>query len=213
MIIEAVCPSLNRPDELARLEASLPDGVLWRPGIETQPRALTTCVNELVRTSAADVVVVLADHIEVLPGCFDAIADDFTYAFPSLDGMVGLNITNMEPKEGIREYCFFAVGRKFLKRFPVGEDTGVYGTIFCPDYYHFSGDTELGEYAHGEGVFCFNEDAEIKTWHPNVGNAKRDDTNRASRVNINQDAEMRCKRKAAGYLWGNTFDLIEGNYG
>lgn len=206
MIVEVVCPSLNRPDELERLRDSVPDGVSFMASYETEPRALTTIVNELVSTSTADIVVVLADHVVIQNGCIDAIVSDFEDAFPSLDGMVGLNIMNMEPRQGIREYCFFAVGREFISRFPDGK-------IFCPDYYHFSGDTELGEYAHGAGVFLFNEDACIFLHHPNASNAKRDATHAASRIKVTYDQEMRMKRRKTGLLWGDSFELIEGLYG
>lgn len=206
MIIEVVVPSLNRPTELERLRDSIPDGVLFTASRETEPRALTTCVNELIAKSTGDVVLVLADHVELMDGCIDAVISDFETAYPELDGMVGLNITNMEPRPGIREYCFFAIGRKLIEHFPDNR-------IFCPDYYHFSGDTELGEYANGAGVFLFDEDACIFLHHPNAANAPRDATHAASRIKVNQDHDMRMKRRKAGLLWGDTFELIDGAYG
>ena len=206
MLVEIIVPSLNRPMELERLRESVPDGVMFSPSVETEPRALTTCINELISTSTGDVVLVLADHVELMAGCVEAVVCDFDNAFPTLDGMVGLNITNMEPKPGIREYCFFAVGREFISRFPDGK-------IFCPDYYHFSGDTELGEYASGEGLFIFDEDACVFLHHPNAANAPRDATHHASRILSSYDQEMRKLRRDAGLLWGMSFELLEGNYG
>ena len=206
MQVEVVVPSLNRPKELERLRESIPKGVLFSPSVEKEPRALTTAVNQLVNNSTGDIVVVLADHVVLENGCVENMVESFQMLFPSLDGMIGLNISNMPSLQGVREYCFFALGKEFLNRFPLGR-------IFCPDYYHFYGDTELGEYAVKENVFFFDEYAKVFTHHPNAGNAKRDATNKTSRILTHVDDSMRKKRQELGWLWGKSFDLVEGRYG
>lgn len=200
-MLEVVFPTLNRPAEAARLVASIGNDYLITPSFEEVPRPLTTIVNELVSSSEADIIVVLADHIEVLPGTLRSVERSMEDKFPDFDGMVGLHIMNLAPLAGVREYCFFGVGRKFVDRFPDRH-------IFCDDYHHFSADTELGEYATKAGKFYFDQHARIKTWHPNAGNAPKDDTWRASRSRLERDKAIRQERQRRGLLWGESFERV-----
>lgn len=205
ILIEVVAPSLNRPVEAKRLEQALvactiPEGYELKINVqrETEPRPLPIIVNELVAQSEAAIVVVLADHIVPHP---DFIFEIVKSVWADGDCMIGLNIANMEPLPGVREYCFFAVGRKFIERFPNRQ-------ILCPDYYHFYGDTELGRFATEVGAFYFAKDARIDTHHVNTGLAEPDDTWHASRSRKREDQATFERRQAAGLLWGRTFDRV-----
>lgn len=206
ILIEVVAPSLNRPKEAARLEqalaaCSVPEGHELKINVqrETEPRALPGIINELVAQSEASIVVVLADHIVPRPDLIEAIAKAFE-GRPEV-GMVGLNITNMGPLPGVREYCFFALSRPFINQFPDRQ-------VFCPDYYHFCGDTELGRFASEVGAFAFAPDAQIVTHHVNTGLAVVDDTWRASRSRKTEDLAAFDERKARGLLWGKNFERL-----
>lgn len=206
ILIEVVAPSLNRPKEAARLEQALaacgiPEGYELKINVqrETEPRPLPEIVNELVAQSEASIVVVLADHIVPRPDLIEAIAKAFE-GRPEV-GMVGLNIVNMPPAPGVREYCFFALSRTFIEHFPERQ-------VLCPDYHHFYGDTELGRFATQAGAFAFAQDAEIETYHVNNGLAVVDGTWRASRSRRKEDAAIFEKRQANGLLWGASFERV-----
>lgn len=206
ILIEVVAPSLNRPKEAARLEQALaacaiPEGYELKINVqrETAPRALPVIVNELVAQSEASIVVVLADHIVPKPGLIEAVIRAFE-GRPDI-GMVGLNIVNMPPAPGVREYCFFALCRPFINHFPDRQ-------VLCPDYHHFYGDTELGNFASAADAFVFAQDAEIETHHVNNGLADPDDTWRASRSRKKQDVETYELRQRKGLVWGKTFERV-----
>lgn len=203
--IEVCCPTLNRPKEVIRLRNSLPDDCLFTPSLESQPRALTQIVNELFQKSTGDIVIMAADHLEFKPQCLDVIRETFARRFPDLDGVVGLNLVNLPHTERISEYCFLALGRKFIERFSAN---GEYQGVFCPEYYHFYGDTEFGVWAEKIGKFAYDERAAVFTWHPNAGNARRDRTYSASRSRKGFDDAMWRLRQAAGLYWGESFRRI-----
>jgi tetratricopeptide (TPR) repeat protein len=203
--IEVCCPSLNRPREVIRLRNSLPDDCLFTPSLESQPRALTQIVNELFGKSTGDIVIMAADHLEFRPQCVDIIREAFTQQFPDLDGVVGLNLVNLPHLERISEYCFLALGRKFIERFTAN---GKYQGVFCPEYYHFYGDTEFGLYAEKAGKFHYDERAAVFTWHPNAGNAQRDRTYSASRSRKGFDDAMWRLRQARNLYWGESFEVV-----
>lgn len=206
ILIEVVAPSLNRPNEAERLERALagcavPEGYELKINVqrETEPRALPVIINELVGRSEASIVVVLADHIVPKPNLIEAVAKAYE-GRPDI-GMVGLKIANMEPLPGVREYCFFALSRPFIEHFPDRQ-------VFCPDYYHFYGDTELGRFAADSEAFLFAENAEIETFHVNNGLADPDDTWRASRSRKKQDIDTYERRKLKGLVWGKSFERV-----
>jgi hypothetical protein len=212
MILEFAWPTLNRPEWSARLRESL-EGMKAREGDEhvitkweqAQPRPLTSLVNALCRGTEADGLVILADHLVVDENLGTNIANMFEQAFEgSLFGVVGLNIENMEPLPGVREYCFMAFGKEFLRYFTEQDQPGP----FCPEYYHFFADTECGEFAVERGCFAFARDARVTTYSMNAGYAQRDDTYRASRSRIDYDRRTREQRQKQGMLWGRNFDLV-----
>lgn len=203
--IEVCCPTLNRPREVIRLRNSLPDDCIFTPSLEAQPRALTLIVNELFEKSRGDIVIMAADHLEFKPECIAVVRECFEKQFPDLDGVVGLNLCNLPHLERITEYCFLALGRKFIERFTVD---GKYQGVFCPEYYHFYGDTEFGLFADKIGKFHYDERAAVFTWHPNAGNARRDRTYSASRSRKAFDDAMWRLRQARHLYWGESFDRV-----
>lgn len=199
-------PTLNREPEAARClkafnDLENPHSVdvnLWQ---DTEPRALTEINNKILHVSECDITLILADHIVIQEGCVESIENAFADKFPDLDGCVGLSVSNMPPLPGVREYCFLAIGSKFLDRFPMR-------VAYCPDYYHFFADTELGEYAKSIDKFHYAEEAELYTYHPNANNAGRDSTHRASRKHMGRDIETREERVNRGLLWGDSFERV-----
>lgn len=199
MLIEYLCPTLNRPVELERLQESADAAI--RVSQEAGPRALPTIYQELLQGSTADIAVIVADHLVIESGCADAIVAEMGQRFPDGDGVIGLTITNLDPLPGVREYSFMALSRKFRERFPSGQ-------CYCPDYWHFYADTELGMYANEVARFYLSPAARVTTHHPNAKNAKRDDTYAASRMFKRDDDGVWSTRRARDLLWGKTFERV-----
>jgi hypothetical protein len=158
-------------------------------------------VNDLFRASKGDIVIMLADDVEVLPGAVQAVVAAFEKHFPMLDGMVGMNQTNIPSIKNCTEFAFFGVGRKFLERFPDHQ-------AFCPDYHHFYGDTELGLYAKSLRRFKYAKDARIVHNHPAYSSNEPDATHAASRSHKDQDKNTWAARQARGLLWGREFTRV-----
>lgn len=209
MKIEAYFPTLKRPAAAGRLTHSLdasqlPEAIELQivAGVQLQPHPLPWIINQHLARTDADVVVVLADHLTVTPHTLARAVDSLQDHFWDLDGMIGLRIENpVGAHSPAKETCFMAMGAPFLDRFPERR-------VFCPDYWHFHADTELGEYARAIGKFHYEERASVFSYHVNAGLAPMDETYNASRQHKALDAERRKARQANGWTWGLTFDML-----
>lgn len=205
-----VCiPTLNRKSWAQKLISMVENQCHVRVSWEKTPRAWTTIANELIRASyedGYDIVILLNDHVRIQEGFFDAIDQYFYEFFPDTDGVVGFNLTNLDPLPNCREFSYVAIGRTFIERFPDCQ-------CECPDYYHFYADTELGEYAKSVDRFLFGEDARISTVLHNRISCKTifDKTFKDSRIHKSYDDWMRIHRQHR-MLWGKTFDRISEGY-
>jgi hypothetical protein len=207
--VSVITPSLNRPkllsglaDNLLRNAPSFHHAVRY----ENQPQALPWLLNSMLRDAfnqrESDIVCFLADHCRVMPGFDKALRAIFEDG--GLGNFVGFNVMNLDPKPGVLEYCFVAMGRDYWLRFIDGE-------VFCPDYYHFFADTEAGECAKKQGRFVMAQECRIMVIHPNAQNAASDDTHKASRRYIQQDREIRAQRQERGLTWGLQWDRVNPN--
>jgi hypothetical protein len=207
-MIAIITPTLNRPEHLARLKTSLrlyAHGLRHIVSEETVPRSAPDVVNGMLREAFADpsvrAVCYLADYCEVHEHFGDKLKSAFA---DSTSHMQGIRIANLEFIEGLREYCFWTIGREFYELFQNGE-------VFCPQYWHFSVDTELGEAAVALGRFKMDHGIKVSIHHPNARNADRDETHSASRAYAKFDSATRAARKAAGLLWGVSFHKVVMN--
>lgn len=165
---------------------------------------VSTCWNNFVKDSLADAVLFLCDDTELDPECLVAASECLRTRFPDGDGVVGLNVTNYPPSwpEAITQYGFRLVGRKFHERFP-------HGQAYCPEYYRFYVDTEMGEYAKETGKFVFCADAKLQHFHPDAPGGVLDKTHYANRGEKQVwDNEIWKARQAKGYLWGRNFNTV-----
>ena len=206
MIIEIVAPTLNRPEWFGRLCVSVAEhapGVQFRCSIENGPRALTTIINDLVSISTADAVLILADDVELQAGCIDKAtrAMEASFGESGYDGVIGINQMNVPHVNDVTEFAFCMIGRAFIDRFPGRQ-------VFCPDYYHFSGDTELGLYAKSVERFVFLPHACLIHHHPDASTRAADATHRHGRTKRHEDAQTRHIRREKGLLWGASSELV-----
>ncbi len=166
---------------------------------------VSTCWNNFIVQSTADLVLFLCDDTSLDKDCLTNAVTAIRKQFPDGDGIIGLNVTNYPPSwpEAITQYGFRLVGRKFHARFPEGQ-------AYCPEYYRFYVDTEMGEYAKNRvHKFLFCEDARMQHFHPNAPGGTLDETHYANRGERQKwDIETWHARQAAGYLWGKNYDLV-----
>lgn len=205
MNLEICIPTMGRPRQLARALSSIyAQGVPCKVSVEmmTEPEALTSAVNRLCtgRDPLTDVIMVLADDVELQEGCLAAVMDEFK-TNDDLKKCVGLCQSNIQFYPKVTEHAFWAAGKDFMHE--------LFWAPFCPDYYHFSADTELGEYARWANCFVYREDAKLIHYHPDASTDKRDGTHNASRVHQAEDVEIRSERKRRGLVWGRSFDRVK----
>jgi hypothetical protein len=199
--VQVVIPTLNRPEGLERMLASVR---LHSPEVECivarERGPLPLIINGLFAATTADIVIWAGDSCEWTSDVVGICCATMAERFPDLDGCLGLYQTNLDDLENIREFCFMAVGRRFINRFPGA-------AVFCPLYDHFCGDTELGLYAKSLGRFHYERRAtclhHIPGYSP-LGSA--DDTHRRSHRVAGQDLALYESRQKNGILWGQQFD-------
>jgi len=166
---------------------------------------VSTCWNNFVVESTGDLVLFLCDDTSLDHDCLTNAVAMMEKEFPDGDGLLGLNVTNYPPSwpEAITQYGFRLVGRKFHARFPEGQ-------AYCPEYYRFYVDTEMGEYAKRVRRFRFAKTARMQHFHPDSpGSGPYDSTHHANRGERQiWDNEIWKARQAKGYLWGITADTV-----
>lgn len=231
MTIDIAIPTLNRRDKLMACVSSIE--MAYLPGVQvyvlpssqeevdmyadlyrrkgwvkveqTDYSKVSTCWNNFVRDSVADAVLFLCDDTTLDSDCLLNASACLRSHYPDLDGVVGLNVTNYPPTwpEAITQYGFRLVGNKFHERFPKGQ-------AYCPEYYRFYVDTEMGEFAKAVGKFTFCQSATMQHWHPDSpGSGKADSTHYANRGEKQKwDNEIWAERQRRGYLWGKSFKTV-----
>ena len=207
MKIEVLVPTLagkgfDREKSLVRLLDSLDVPCEVRVQRETTARGGVLANNMLMAQGLAgdaDLFLVVCDDFEFKPGAIAGAVELFEDIFEGTDGVVALKQANILHIPDVTEFGCVMIGREFLERFR-GEFP------YCPDYYHFYGDTELGLFAKHTGQYIFAEHCEVIHHHPMFSNAPKDNTHKAARLCQMQDNAMWKKRRAAGLLWGRTFE-------
>ena len=177
----------------------------WRVRCEmTDYSMVSKCWNNFVAKSKGDLVLFLCDDTSLDKDCLTNAVKDIKKQFPNGDGLIGLNVTNYPSSwpEAITQYGFRLVGKKFHRRFPKGQ-------AYCPEYYRFYVDTEMGEYSKLVGKFHFCESAKMQHFHPNAPGGTLDDTHYKNRGEKQQwDIKIWNARQKKGYLWGKTTELV-----
>ena len=156
--------------------------------------------NTHMRNTTSEVMIYLNDDVLLHEDCIDQIVGCFHNKYPDFDGIIGLNQVNIPDALDI---AFGAVGYKYAERFPKKQ-------FFCPDYYRFYGDSEIGEFAKKIDKFYFCADAKITHLHPSLYPEFKDTTHENVRRFLAKDRHTNVLRKSMGLVWGESFQLIEG---
>jgi glycosyltransferase involved in cell wall biosynthesis len=130
------------------------------------------------------------DDIIFEPDCIAVACAMMDKAFPDWNGAVMLR------QNGGTRYAFGLLGWRFVRHFPDAQ-------VFCPDYVHYFGDTELGLYADRAGLLAFADNAQL--YHERA----QDATYQQARTAWTRDEHAFNERRKAGIVWGETFDRIQ----
>ena len=93
--------------------------------------------------------------------------------------------------------AFGLFGRKFANHFPDRQ-------VFCPDFIHYAGDSELRRTVANLDKFTFPPERDSMVRHARM----KDETWRLARRVRTRDHEIRREREEKGYMWGVDFNLI-----
>jgi len=109
------------------------------------------------------------------------------------DALIGLRQKKMGSPTS-----FGLIGRRFITHFPNNQ-------VFCPDYIHYGGDSEIARYVRSAGKYFLS---------PTVGvTHHRGPADETYRLTISKKTGTRDnfyfkKRREMGLIWGNSFKLI-----
>ena len=156
--------------------------------------------NTYLLKSKADVLVCLNDDTILKKHTILKLEEAFKTHFPDYDCVIGLNQSN-GPVEQCLDSAFCAIGIKYSDRFPNRQ-------VYCPDYFRFYGDKELGEYAKSINKFYFAKEVEIIHLHPAFTGIPGDETHNKVREFLNKDRVTYTKRQQLNYLWGSDYNLL-----
>jgi len=95
--------------------------------------------------------------------------------------------------------AFGLFGRKLADHFPARQ-------VFCPDFIHYAGDSELHRTVTKLGKFAFPPKRDSGVLHARL----KDQTWRLARAVRRRDHAIRIRREEKGYRWGIDFNLIAG---
>jgi len=99
---------------------------------------------------------------------------------------------------GKKGRCAFGLfGRKFADHFPNRQ-------VFCPDFIHYGGDSELLRVVKKIGKYAVPPERESQVKHFR----RKDETWRLARGIRTRDHAIYRKREEKGYMWGIDFNLI-----
>jgi len=155
--------------------------------------------NKHLASTDADMLMYLTDDIYLFDNTIDRVFDMFSNTIENCDGLLGLNQDNIEHKV---DSAFGVIGINYAKRFPDRK-------VYCPDYYRFYGDAEMGEYAKSIDKFYYDESIKLYHFHPCTDAKLKDETHDRVRQFLPTDRATNAKRKAKNLLWGRDFTLIE----
>lgn len=147
-------------------------------------------MNKAMKHTGDNAVLYASDDLIFLNNCISNAVKAMEEYFPDTDGLVALKQPQKESGS-----AFGLVGRKFINRFPDS-------MIFCPDYIHFGGDSELGRVAGYFGRFHQCRKAVVA--HSKL----EDNTFNLARAVKSHDRQVYKKRRHKNLLWGKTFERV-----
>lgn len=149
----------------------------------------TFSVNRAFKEFDSDYYVYASDDLIFPPDCIENALATMKKRFPDGFGLVTISKKNRCP--------FALIGRKFVEHFPDRQ-------VFCPDFVHYGGDSELMRTVTKLGIFAYPPDRESQVKH----SRNKDETWRIARRIRGRDRVVFFRRKEKDYLWGVDFNLV-----
>ncbi len=149
----------------------------------------TVSVNRVFKEFDADYYVYASDDLIFPQNCIENAVTTMKKRFPDGFGLVTISKKNRCP--------FALIGRKFVEHFPDRQ-------VFCPDFVHYGGDSELMRTVTKLGIFAYPPDRQSQVKHFR----QKDETWRIARRIRGRDRVVFFRRKEKDYLWGVDFNLV-----
>ena len=148
-------------------------------------------MNHILASIKSDYYIYAADDLIFPPDCIKHAMATMQKRFPDGFGVVDL---------GRKERGTFGLfGNKLANHFPGRK-------VFCPEYVHYSGDSELCQAAKKMNKYVYLPEREKQVHHFRM----YDETRILARSTRTRDHLIRKEREAKGYLWGIDFNLVTG---
>jgi glycosyltransferase involved in cell wall biosynthesis len=146
-------------------------------------------INRVLKEWDSDYYIYASDDLIFPGGCIKYAMATMQERFPDGFGVVSIG------KKG--RAAFGLIGRKLVEHFPDRQ-------VFCPDFIHYAGDSELMRTVSKLGIYAFPPQRESMVRHARM----KDETWRLARSVKNRDHKIRQEREEKGYMWGVDFNLI-----
>lgn len=150
-------------------------------------------INKAMKHTAGDAVLYASDDLLFWPDCISNAVKAMKEHFPDTDGLVVLKQVHKESGS-----AFGLLGRKFINRFPDS-------AVFCPEFIHYAGDTELKRFARSIERFYQCREAIVDHSRPH------DNTRTLAREVKRHDKRTHSRRKERRFIWGYNFERIRNN--
>jgi len=148
-------------------------------------------INRVLKEFDSDYYIFGSDDLIFPFDCIKCAMARMQECFPDGFGVVSIG------KKGKTTFGLF--GHRFADHFPDRQ-------VFCPDYIHYAGDSELERTVKTLGKYAFPPKRDSSVQHFR----KKDDTWRLARAVRDRDHSIRNERWEKGYMWGIDFNLVAG---
>lgn len=146
-------------------------------------------VNRVFKEFDSEYYIYASDDLTFPPDCIKNAMRTMRKRFPDGFGLVTISKKNRCP--------FGLVGRKFVEHFPDRQ-------VFCPDFIHYGGDSELMRTVRELGIFAYPPERGSQVRHQRL----KDETWRLARQIRTRDRTIFYKRQEKDYLWGVDFNRV-----
>jgi glycosyltransferase involved in cell wall biosynthesis len=146
-------------------------------------------INRVLKEWDSDYYIYASDDLFFPPNLIEYAMARMQKCFPDGFGVISIGKKHRS--------AFGLFGCKWADHFPNRQ-------VFCPDFIHYAGDSELHRTVTKLGKFAFPPERESMVRHARM----KDETWRLARRVRTRDHRIRTEREEKGYMWGVDFNLI-----
>lgn len=149
-------------------------------------------INACTSSLDGDIVTQITDTGVFQPDALEVVVDAMNMHFKDRMGVIGFDL------QLARKSFYLWANRRYMDMLPRRY-------IYCPDYVHYSGDSELWQGA--DALNCFH------LHHAIIAGCVRcnDGTHRLGQSCLAMDQLMMRSRRSMGYCWGLNFNLLKAS--